>query len=651
MLNDQGVVKVADLGLVKVAAEPAEPKGTAAAVAENAIDTGAMTSEVTLARTTMGTAAYIAPEQITDAHNVDHRADIYSLGCTFFVLLTGRPPFEGKNVLEVIKRHQHEPVPRPDEIDPDVPAELGEVVAKMTAKKPQDRYANLDDAIKNLEEFLARGDGGTLKPRPEHQQEVKLGLEAFNGSSWRMIRRLVGPLFYALCVLLFLGALLTGHWVTAGGVVVYAVATFGCYLILRGALEDDYLFNRLRALVVQSRRSDRLTWCIGAGVLLIAILVLRLLVPFIFAVVLGIGAAVAFYAVVDRLLASQRVEALERVRRALMDLRARGVDEEEIRKLVIDHCHTDWEEFIECLFGYELKMTIRRRREEAGEETGRSFGRWRDPLIRWADRRLVLRQQQRERQYLQGLEQKRLESEGVGQDEAHRRASINADNLVSQAVQLRELMASAAPGDRKLAKRQQELFRNLLKAAQTGNVTERERTRLAPVAGTVEVLFNQGLRFLLGGIVLAFCALWLQKNDMLPTTVQQVKQQVGVDKFKDTQALAQQYTPVFGALAKTAVNQKKTQNLTIPILPQWFVNELNGVTLGIGGLILLIGSLMTGRWVGPFVFAAALATLFGTALGMPILISIRGYDVTAALVGIALLLAGGLLGGRPSEDY
>ena len=64
----------------------------------------------------MGTPAYMAPEQARDAANVDHRADIYSLGCTLYVLVTGRPPFQGKTALEVITKHATEPIVPPEAI-------------------------------------------------------------------------------------------------------------------------------------------------------------------------------------------------------------------------------------------------------------------------------------------------------------------------------------------------------------------------------------------------------------------------------------------------------------------------------------------------------------------------------------------------------
>ncbi|MEV0251214.1 protein kinase [Nocardia sp. NPDC050712] len=86
------------------------------------------------------TFAYAAPERFTDAA-ADHRADIYSLGCTLFQLLTGKTPFPRKDQAAVIGAHLSAPPPAPREQRPELPAELDAVIATALAKSPQDRFA------------------------------------------------------------------------------------------------------------------------------------------------------------------------------------------------------------------------------------------------------------------------------------------------------------------------------------------------------------------------------------------------------------------------------------------------------------------------------------------------------------------------------
>ncbi len=98
----------------------------------------------------MGTPDYLAPEQSLDAHQVDIRADLYSLGCTFYYLLTGRVPFPGGSLGEKLMRHQlREPKPI-EELRPDVPAVVLALVRKLMAKRPEDRYQTPAEAVEAL---------------------------------------------------------------------------------------------------------------------------------------------------------------------------------------------------------------------------------------------------------------------------------------------------------------------------------------------------------------------------------------------------------------------------------------------------------------------------------------------------------------------
>ena len=95
----------------------------------------------------MGTVDFMAPEQADDAKTVDHRADIYSLGCTLYFLLTGRPPFEGDSVLKRLMAHQERPAPSLRAARPDVPARLEAAYLKMMAKRPADRPESMSEVV------------------------------------------------------------------------------------------------------------------------------------------------------------------------------------------------------------------------------------------------------------------------------------------------------------------------------------------------------------------------------------------------------------------------------------------------------------------------------------------------------------------------
>ncbi len=137
-LPEHGLIKLLDLGLsrMRAAAPAAEVQRT-----------------LTFKGSVIGTADYLAPEQATDARNVDIRADIYSLGCTFYFLLAGQTPYPGGSALQKIYRHETaEPKPI-EEPRPDATPDLAAIVRKMMAKKPADRYQTPGDVAVAVKPF------------------------------------------------------------------------------------------------------------------------------------------------------------------------------------------------------------------------------------------------------------------------------------------------------------------------------------------------------------------------------------------------------------------------------------------------------------------------------------------------------------------
>jgi serine/threonine protein kinase len=88
----------------------------------------------------VGTMDYIAPEQVSDSTQVDARADLYSLGCSLYFALTGRPPFPGGTSVQKMKRHRSEHPEPISDLNPTVPAEFARVVNRLMEKDPRRRY-------------------------------------------------------------------------------------------------------------------------------------------------------------------------------------------------------------------------------------------------------------------------------------------------------------------------------------------------------------------------------------------------------------------------------------------------------------------------------------------------------------------------------
>jgi serine/threonine protein kinase len=138
MLDASGTVRVLDLGLARVI-DANNPFGHAAG--------GGLTQSGAY----MGTVDYMAPEQAEDSKRADHRADIYSLGCTLHFLLIGKCPFDGPTVLKRLLAHQERPAPSLRVVRSDASQALDAVYLRMMAKRPGDRPQSMKEVIALLE--------------------------------------------------------------------------------------------------------------------------------------------------------------------------------------------------------------------------------------------------------------------------------------------------------------------------------------------------------------------------------------------------------------------------------------------------------------------------------------------------------------------
>ena len=159
LLEPDGTVKVLDMGLARFNEK---------AGADDATEAEGLTQSGQV----MGTLDYMSPEQAQSTKSADERSDIYSLGCTLFFLLAGRPVYEGDTLVAKILAHRDQPIPYLREVRSDVPKLLDETFRKMVAKSPQLRYQSMTRVIAALERFAtARGAAGA-KPGAASQAKA-----------------------------------------------------------------------------------------------------------------------------------------------------------------------------------------------------------------------------------------------------------------------------------------------------------------------------------------------------------------------------------------------------------------------------------------------------------------------------------------------
>jgi serine/threonine protein kinase len=129
-------LKILDMGLARFEEGSNEP-GSA--------------DELTKTGSVLGTSDYMAPEQALNSKNADQRADIYSLGCTLYYLLSGKPMYGGETMMEKLLAHRETPIPPLRKVRPEVPRTLETIYQRMVAKKPEDRYQSMSEVLAELE--------------------------------------------------------------------------------------------------------------------------------------------------------------------------------------------------------------------------------------------------------------------------------------------------------------------------------------------------------------------------------------------------------------------------------------------------------------------------------------------------------------------
>jgi hypothetical protein len=565
----------------------------------------------------------MAPEQAHNAANVDHRADIYSLGCTFYVLLRGRVPFKGKTAMEVLLKHvknQPEPLER---YVRRMPKEVSTIVQKMMAKKPEDRFPDMGAVIDALEKFLGVTRIGPFSPSEEHADTLEHCVKFFNNAPSAKLRSRLIPGFYAGCALLMI---LASFFSLRLGLSFFGLAAMTALFmfLVRGLTVKPYLFLKVREFVFGSGWSDWLTW--GACLLLLlALLFMTGLLKFWLAFLVVAGSmAVVIRILIDRPLEKQRQPAIVKAEQLLRSLRLKGLPEDSLRQFVCHYSGQHWEEFYETLFGYESLVAARKlwSRPEGGKPRP-TFGAWRDPIVQWIDARQRARKEAREQRLLEQIERKKLQAEGVGAEKAQAQAAQAAAVMVHAAVEIKQESQRRAAPEIPVAQVVEATAIPVavpapppLKAAELIQVAEEPRAltpeekkqlQAAPKVPLTTVLFGPKPRFLLGTLLIVLCFLWMNHNELIPD---------GEVRFDDY-------------LARLSLAQP------LSFLPGVVGDVFNSLNPGVAGLLLVLSALTRSRNLLFFLVLAVLVLLIGPVTGVPDLLNVDRRHV-CLLAGLLL---------------
>jgi eukaryotic-like serine/threonine-protein kinase len=611
-------------------------------------------ASVTGANLSMGTPAYMAPEQAEDAAHVDARADIYSLGCTLYDLLTGRPPFAGETVMEVITKHAHEKIIPPDQIVK-VPRQLSGILMRMMAKKPVDRYLTMGDVIKDLEEFLGISSGsGPFTPNEIHVKALENGVAEFNNAPMARIRRMIVPAYFGLCavmVVLLLWLATRGgesagtlvQW--AGGFAGLALLSFGSYIVLTGITQKTHLFRKLRQYAFGARIADWARVALALIVLVALLVLFHLQWYWLGFLIAAIGITAAFYFSIDLMLARQRKSSLSQTEGMLKQMRLRGLDEDALRQFVCRYSGPKWEEFYEAMFGYEAKMQARRLWTVGTRGQGRKkFAAWRDPLIVWIDDRMRERRDARERLYLAKVEERKLRAQGVEQPRA--KAHRIADNVVTKAEHMREVAANQRAMKTTIAEPSKIRVMNASAilddvAIDDEHVHRKHETYIERKYGSIGgLILGAQVRFFVGLGLLAVFALWMYQNN--PNFMSDI-----AHKLPTPNQTAQSSTPApdvtINDHPKPLTNDAMDQVLPPGPLAKT-LNVIGSYPGGLAGAVLVLSSLFRGMRMGiAILISAAVILLGGRAFPIPTLGLLRpefaGMAAGGALAALTFVFA------------
>ena len=617
LLSDEGVVKVADLGLVKVPDQIDPESDVGAAAISGGMESG---TQVTMQGTAVGTPAYMAPEQGVDAAAVDHRADIYSLGCTLFYLLAGQPPFNGSVVSEVLDQHANQPLPSLAEINARVPEALEQVVERSMAKRPEDRYLSLSEMIDDLEEFLGVSTEGDFSPTTEQADRWERIATHFTASAplLRLSKPILAGLVGVSGFLTLVGPFVGLSWMLLGPSLF--ISALVAALVL-GASGPSPVVANFRAWIGSLSWIDYGIGALGAIVFLLVAMIAGMLPGFIVGGLLGAIAGAAYHFVVVAPSRRKREPVVNDAEKFIRDLRINGADEEGVRSFAARYAGKRWQEIFEALFGYDSLCKMREQLHGDPSFSASTDTSLRDKICASLASKSNANREARDLKRLAKIEERGLQSEGISAGDARERAWQMAAAVMDNA---KAVAPPGAPVDAEAAAEQKrQAMKSMLAEARSGKY-KKKRDKLAPL----RFALGGQSRLLAGCVLLVVFAIWGNNNGLFDTLKEIDVRNLDVgDAARGVSGAATEIDPASATLLGAS---------------PWSV--------GIAGLLLALSSFVSGWRMTPFAVAATVVILYGHVFGIPGVGELLQPWMVSGLVGLAIYFPGILFGESKGFD-
>ncbi|MCC9600469.1 bifunctional serine/threonine protein kinase/MFS transporter [Stieleria sp. JC731] len=609
LLAEDGVVKVADLGLVKIP-DQVDPEPIAEEHLLSGLQSG---TQVTMQGTAVGTPAYMAPEQSADSSTVDHRADIYSLGCSLFFLLTGRSPYSGDEPIDVLEMHAKSPVPDLAEANPRAPHELADIISRSMAKRPTERYASLAEMIDDLQSFL--GLDVTVGFSPTNEQADRWETLAANYAKTQRFNRFGEPLLIAFAVAMAFATI--GITASSLSMALLAPVLFVSTCISAvtfGALGgSSVIAKQVRAWFETLSLFETIVFGIASLALTFVTVVTGLWIGAIAGLVLGIGLGAAYHFAIVTTSEKSGQEALNQAKHFVRDLRIDGVEENGLRDFIARYAGDRWQLVFEALFGYDAMVSMRSRLASDNSYSGSTAGNSiRDRIYKKLAVKAKAKREAKDQQKLANLERESLISQGVSVRDAQEQAWQVAA-AVMEGVQ--KVVDSTNGDERVQAEAKRQRIKAMLADARSGKY-KRQRDRHA----SWKLALSGYTRMLVGCLMLTIFAFALQAT---------------------------------GVINDEVIATARRGDLTLQNMPNAETGVL-GVTvsvwsIGIAGILLCMSAFVSGWRMSPFALVATLTILFGPRMGIPDVGLIQAWMIAAA-AGMAVYIPGAIYGEEPEPE-